>query len=144
MGQRAELGLAQWDRGQNYDLPLGQRAELGLTIGTEGRIRSCLRGLRAELGLTIGTEGRIRSCLMGQRAELGLTPMGPVVLSLACVFSALKIRRCQDQSFDNPAAVCLALWARNWVWLMGCVGTGVWADAPSRFFMKGAGLVFLI
>ena len=68
--------------------------------------------------------------------------MGPVVLGFACVFSALNIRQRQDQSFDNAAAVCLALWARSWIWLTGCMRKGVWTDAPNRLLYEGSRTCF--
>ena len=32
----------------------------------------------------------------------------------------------QDQIFDNHSAFCLALWAKNWIWLGGEGGGGDW------------------
>ena len=50
----------------------------------------------------------------------------------------------QDQIFDNLAALCIALWARNQIQLVeGWVGAvGGWGgggtNAPYRLFLKGA------
>ena len=44
----------------------------------------------------------------------------------------------QDQMFDDPSALCLALWAKNETALTG--GN----HAPNRLLMKGVGLSFLL
>ena len=41
----------------------------------------------------------------------------------------------QDQILDNPPALCLALWAKNWIRL--CGGGGGGPEVPNRLFMKG-------
>ena len=43
----------------------------------------------------------------------------------------------QDQTFDNPYALCLALWAKNQIQL----GRGE-TDAPNRLFLKEVELFF--
>ena len=42
----------------------------------------------------------------------------------------------QDQIFDNPSALCLALWAKHQI-RFGEEGGGGETDAPNRLFMKG-------
>ena len=56
----------------------------------------------------------------------------------------------QDQIFDNPSALCLALWAKNQIWLGVCVcvcvcvggggGGGGGTDTPNKLFMQGVQL----
>ena len=42
----------------------------------------------------------------------------------------------QEQIFDNPSALCLALWAKNRIRLGGGGEGGGRTDAPNRLFMK--------
>ena len=42
----------------------------------------------------------------------------------------------QDQVFDNPSALCLALWARHQIW-HGGGGGGGGTDTHKRLFMLG-------
>ena len=43
----------------------------------------------------------------------------------------------RDQIYDNPSALCLALWVKNWSGVGGWV-SGWGTDAPNRLFTKGA------
>ena len=46
----------------------------------------------------------------------------------------------QDRIFDNPSALCLALWAKHRIRMGGWGGGGGGTDAPYRLFMKGVRL----
>ena len=60
------------------------------------------------------------------------------------VISATSCGPCHNQIFDNPSALCLALWAKNQTWLGVGGGGGVegqgGTDVPNMLFMKGVGL----